>query len=169
MRECPEHCTACIPVPDIRLSLLPVLSVFAVPIVSPCLISWRPDGPDGRDGSLAPTCGARWIFRALTLWSYDQSFSVALDVAKALSKPVEYLMTLWPCPGTSAELLSAQVLRVLTADTPCLTEQRRRWAELREKLNSSCFAASVPLLSAPPSAPSNQAIREAIPNLPTQG
>ncbi|RPD77848.1 hypothetical protein L226DRAFT_504311 [Lentinus tigrinus ALCF2SS1-7] len=84
------------------------------------------------------------IERALTLWSYDQSLSVALDVAKALSKPVEYLMTLWPCP-----------------------EQRRRWEELRDKLNSSCFAASVPLLPAA-GAPSNPAIQEAITNLSTQ-
>ena len=38
-------------------------------------------------------------FRALTLWSYDQSLVLALDVAKALSQPVEYLMTLWPCGG----------------------------------------------------------------------
>ena len=37
--------------------------------------------------------------RALTLWSYDHSLVFALDVAKALSRPVEYLMTLWPCPG----------------------------------------------------------------------
>ena len=40
--------------------------------------------------------------RALTLWAYDHSLVLALDVAKALSRPVEYLMTLWPCPGERA-------------------------------------------------------------------
>ncbi|TBU28622.1 hypothetical protein BD311DRAFT_663142 [Dichomitus squalens] len=66
------------------------------------------------------------IERALTLWSYDQSLGFALDVAKTLSQPVEYLMTLWPC-----------------------AEQRRRWEDLQEKLNRSLFAATVPV---PPSA-----------------
>ncbi|KAI0822302.1 hypothetical protein BC628DRAFT_1327700 [Trametes gibbosa] len=70
------------------------------------------------------------IERALTLWAYDQTLSLALDVARALSRPVEYLMSLWPCP-----------------------EQRRRWEDLHEKLVNSCYAAGVPLsLSAPPPA-----------------
>lgn len=67
------------------------------------------------------------IERALTLWSYDRSLVFALDVAKALSRPVEYLMTLWPC-----------------------AEQRRRWESLQGKLNNSVFAAAVP---GPPSTP----------------
>ncbi|KAI1789635.1 hypothetical protein LXA43DRAFT_1152573, partial [Ganoderma leucocontextum] len=62
------------------------------------------------------------IERALTLWSYDRSLVFALDVAKALSQPVEYLMTLWPC-----------------------AEQRRRWEGLQGKLNNSVFAAAVPV------------------------
>ncbi len=74
----------------------PHIFPVAAPILSLCLILWRL----GPDGLLAPTCGVRWISRALSLWSYDRTLSVALDVAKTLSKPVEYLMTLWPCPGT---------------------------------------------------------------------
>ncbi|KAI9058380.1 hypothetical protein FKP32DRAFT_1581766 [Trametes sanguinea] len=62
------------------------------------------------------------IERSLTLWSYDRSLTLALEVAKALSRPVEYLMSLWPCP-----------------------EQRRRWEDLRKKLVSSCYAAGIPL------------------------
>ncbi|KAI0335882.1 hypothetical protein GY45DRAFT_1239777 [Cubamyces sp. BRFM 1775] len=65
--------------------------------------------------------------RALTLWSYDRSLSLALDVAKALSRPVQYLMSLWPCP-----------------------EQRRRWDDLHQKLISSCYAAGVPLTNQTP-------------------
>ncbi|KAH9854700.1 hypothetical protein C2E23DRAFT_726239 [Lenzites betulinus] len=68
------------------------------------------------------------IERALTLWAYDQTLSLALDVARALSRPVEYLMGLWPCP-----------------------EQRRRWEDLHTKLVSSCYAAGVPLSLSPPS------------------
>ncbi|KAI0372180.1 hypothetical protein BV20DRAFT_940530 [Pilatotrama ljubarskyi] len=76
------------------------------------------------------------IERALTLWSYDQSLTLALDVAKALSRPVEYLMGLWPCP-----------------------EQRRRWDDLHRKLVNSCCAAGVPLTSsASPSAPPIQEV-----------
>ncbi|KAI0712149.1 hypothetical protein C8Q76DRAFT_622567 [Earliella scabrosa] len=82
------------------------------------------------------------IERALTLWAHDRSLALALDVAKALSKPVEYLMALWPC-----------------------AEQRRRWEELQDKLNHSCFAASVALPS-PVSAP--RAIQDG-PVLPPQG
>ncbi|KAI0670759.1 hypothetical protein C8Q78DRAFT_1069506 [Trametes maxima] len=70
------------------------------------------------------------IERALTLWSYDRSLSLALDVAKALSRPVEYLMSLWPCP-----------------------EQRRRWNDLHKKLASSCYAAGNPLSLSPSPAP----------------
>ncbi|RDX53272.1 hypothetical protein OH76DRAFT_1343377 [Lentinus brumalis] len=83
------------------------------------------------------------IERALSLWSYDRTLSVALDVAKTLSKPVEYLMTLWPCP-----------------------EQRRRWDDLRERLNSSCYAASVPLL--PANGEPSDPVIPAMPNHPTQ-
>ncbi|KAH9922814.1 uncharacterized protein BXZ73DRAFT_91534 [Epithele typhae] len=64
------------------------------------------------------------IERALRLWAYDRSLVLSLEVAKALSRPVQYLMTLWPCP-----------------------EQQRRWSDLRDKLNGSCYAASVPGLS----------------------
>ncbi|KAI0632142.1 hypothetical protein C8Q77DRAFT_1060620 [Trametes polyzona] len=76
------------------------------------------------------------IERALTLWNYDQTLSLALDVARALSRPVEYLMGLWPCP-----------------------EQRRRWEDLRQKLASSCYAAGVPLSPSDP-APSSMPIQE---------
>lgn len=38
--------------------------------------------------------------RALLLWSCDHSLTVALDVSKALLGPIEYLMSMWPCPGT---------------------------------------------------------------------
>ncbi|KAL7279934.1 hypothetical protein ACG7TL_006345 [Trametes sanguinea] len=75
------------------------------------------------------------IERSLTLWSYDRSLTLALDVAKALSRPVEYLMSLWPCP-----------------------EQRRRWEDLRKKLVSSCYAAGVPLSPSSAAAPQIQEI-----------
>lgn len=39
------------------------------------------------------------IFRALTLWSTDNSLFVALEVGKAIVGPIEYLMTLFPCDG----------------------------------------------------------------------
>ncbi|KAI8969630.1 hypothetical protein BD414DRAFT_502930 [Trametes punicea] len=75
------------------------------------------------------------IERALTLWSYDQSLSLALDVAQALSRPVEYLMSLWPCP-----------------------EQRRRWDDLHKKLVNSCYVAARPLPSPSAAVPHVQEI-----------
>ncbi|KAI0917327.1 hypothetical protein AcW1_007456 [Taiwanofungus camphoratus] len=51
------------------------------------------------------------ISRILTLWSSDNSLSVAWDACKASLRPVDYLMALWPC-----------------------TEQRRRFGELQKKL-----------------------------------
>lgn len=39
------------------------------------------------------------IFRALTSWSLDDSLLVALDVGKAITTPIEYLMSLFPCDG----------------------------------------------------------------------
>ncbi|KAJ8501969.1 hypothetical protein ONZ51_g330 [Trametes cubensis] len=77
---------------------------------------------DAPRDSLVPTRAQRNGSRSLTLWSYDRSLSLALDVAKALSRPVQYLMSLWPCP-----------------------EQRRRWEDLHQKLISSCYAAGIPL------------------------
>ncbi|KAI0771263.1 hypothetical protein BD413DRAFT_476321 [Trametes elegans] len=82
------------------------------------------------------------IERSLTLWSYDQSLTLALDVARALSRPVEYLMTLWPCP-----------------------EQARRWEDLYKKLVSSCYAAGLPLASSVPSTPPPF---QEVPSIPTQ-
>ena len=39
------------------------------------------------------------IYRALTLWSTDNSLLVALEVGKAIIVPIEYLMSLFPCDG----------------------------------------------------------------------
>lgn len=41
----------------------------------------------------------RVAFRALLLWSCDQTLTVALEVSKALLGPIEYLMSMWPCAG----------------------------------------------------------------------
>lgn len=41
------------------------------------------------------------FLRALLLWSCDRSLTVALEVSKALLGPIEYLMSMWPCPGES--------------------------------------------------------------------
>ncbi|KAH9993709.1 hypothetical protein BJV74DRAFT_770667 [Russula compacta] len=40
------------------------------------------------------------ILRALTLWEHDNSLTIALDVCKAFLEPIEYLITLYPGPGT---------------------------------------------------------------------
>ena len=48
----------------------------------------------------------------MTLWAHDRSLALALDVARALSKPVEYLMALWPCAGEVYETLLVVVVVV---------------------------------------------------------
>lgn len=60
--------------------------------------------------------------RALTLWAYDQTLSLALDVARALSRPVEYLMNLWPCPGEFADCRRGCVWRAHPGLPFCRTE-----------------------------------------------
>lgn len=86
----PPHTFACLMFESHSLGL----SNTAMLILAACLIL-------GHTIPLAvPTRHGRFVYkRALTLWSYDQTLSIALDVAKALSRPVEWLMALWPCPG----------------------------------------------------------------------
>ncbi|KAF8967057.1 hypothetical protein BDZ97DRAFT_1804957 [Flammula alnicola] len=60
------------------------------------------------------------IHRALALWEYDNSLSIALQVCKALMPGIDYLTALWPCP-----------------------EQRRRYELLREKVATSCYNAGL--------------------------
>ncbi len=40
------------------------------------------------------------IMRALGLWHADRSLTVALEVAKAFAPCVEFMMLIWPSPGT---------------------------------------------------------------------
>ncbi len=40
------------------------------------------------------------IMRALGLWHADRSLTVALEVAKAFAPCVEFMMMIWPSPGT---------------------------------------------------------------------
>jgi len=61
------------------------------------------------------------ISRALTLWGYDQTLVVALELSKNLLAPIEYLMALWPC-----------------------AEQQRRFHELRNEVAQACHIAGVP-------------------------
>ncbi|KAH7885280.1 hypothetical protein F5I97DRAFT_1884201 [Phlebopus sp. FC_14] len=48
------------------------------------------------------------ITRALSLWQYDNSLTLALDVCLVFFKPIDYLSVLWPC---EAQTHSAEVLR----------------------------------------------------------
>lgn len=68
------------------------------------------------------------ISRALTLWRYDQTLVVALELSKNLLAPIEYLMSLWPC-----------------------AEQQRRFHDLRSEVTQACHIARVP----PPSSSSH--------------
>ncbi|KAL4250671.1 hypothetical protein ABKN59_005386 [Abortiporus biennis] len=68
------------------------------------------------------------VSRALTLWTCDRSLTVALEMSKTLVGPIEYLMSLWPCP-----------------------EQQRRFQDLRVSLTNACYAAGM----APPPPPSH--------------
>ncbi|KDQ62535.1 hypothetical protein JAAARDRAFT_189840 [Jaapia argillacea MUCL 33604] len=61
------------------------------------------------------------VARILSLWSCDHSFTDALDVAKALLMPIDYLTALWPCK-----------------------EQRNRYQTLREQLTNACYMAGLP-------------------------
>ncbi|OCH85582.1 hypothetical protein OBBRIDRAFT_858538 [Obba rivulosa] len=61
------------------------------------------------------------ISRSLTLWRCDQTLTLALDVAIMLLAPVNYLMTVWPCP-----------------------EQRRRYHTLHSRLVDACRVAGLP-------------------------
>ncbi|KIP08090.1 hypothetical protein PHLGIDRAFT_29730 [Phlebiopsis gigantea 11061_1 CR5-6] len=61
------------------------------------------------------------VSRALLLWSCDRSLTVALEVAKALLDPIEYLSSMWPC-----------------------ADQRKRYRELRANLDRACYAARIP-------------------------
>lgn len=61
------------------------------------------------------------VSRALLLWSCDRSLTVALEVAKALLDPIEYLSSMWPC-----------------------ADQRKRYRELRANLDRACYAAGIP-------------------------
>ena len=84
-------------VPDCVPHLYAFFFVTAGHVGAACLGSLSSDPKWARTSHVRCCAGA---FRALTLWSYDQSLVFALDVAKALSQPVEYLMALWPCAGT---------------------------------------------------------------------
>ncbi|EKM49512.1 uncharacterized protein PHACADRAFT_265028 [Phanerochaete carnosa HHB-10118-sp] len=70
------------------------------------------------------------VSRALLLWSCDHSLIVALEVAKALLDPIEYLMSMWPCP-----------------------DQRKRYGEIRTTLDRACYAAGIPPPSPGPQHP----------------
>jgi hypothetical protein len=61
------------------------------------------------------------ISRALTLWSMDNSLLVALDVGKAITTPIEYLMSLFPCDGAlSVVSATGRVLTWPPSPTRCL-------------------------------------------------
>ncbi|KAJ7108623.1 hypothetical protein C8R44DRAFT_636323 [Mycena epipterygia] len=62
------------------------------------------------------------VSRGLTLWQYDNSLTVALDVCKNLLAPIDYLTALWPC-----------------------AEQRYRYESLRDRLRDACDIARVAL------------------------
>ncbi|THH01910.1 hypothetical protein EW026_g884 [Hermanssonia centrifuga] len=61
------------------------------------------------------------VNRALLLWSCDNTLTIALDVSKALLGPIEYMMSMWPCP-----------------------EQQKRYQDLRANLSNACYLAGVP-------------------------
>ncbi|OBZ70894.1 hypothetical protein A0H81_09169 [Grifola frondosa] len=61
------------------------------------------------------------ITRCLTLWSYNSTLTLALDVAKSFLICTEHLMAIWPCPA-----------------------QYRRYKILHERLTPACYAAGVP-------------------------
>lgn len=84
------------------------------------------------------------INRALSLWTSDRTLTVALEVSKALLAPIDHLTALWPCPGEYFLLFSAHDVNMK------YTEQRLRYADLREQLDQACLIAG---LSLPP--PSN--------------
>lgn len=62
------------------------------------------------------------VLSAMTLWQYDNSLTIALDVCKAFLPAIDYLTTLWPC-----------------------SEQRRRYDGLRERLSRACHIAGLAL------------------------
>ncbi|KAM6494149.1 hypothetical protein JOM56_010510 [Amanita muscaria] len=76
------------------------------------------------------------INRAMTLWEYDNSLLPALDVCKALVTAVDYLSSLWPCPGTLIP-----VLRHAPGFT--FLDQRKRYENLRQKVDNACHMAGV--------------------------
>jgi hypothetical protein len=57
---------------------------------------------------------------ALSLWQYDNSLTIALDVCKAFLPAIDYLTTLWPC-----------------------SDQRRKYDGLRERLGRACSIAGL--------------------------
>ncbi|OBZ70893.1 hypothetical protein A0H81_09168 [Grifola frondosa] len=63
--------------------------------------------------------------RCLTLWSYDSTLTLALDVAKSFLTSAEHLMAVWPCPA-----------------------QYRPYKVLHERLTTACYTAG---MSPPPS------------------
>ncbi|KAJ7189857.1 hypothetical protein GGX14DRAFT_484326 [Mycena pura] len=73
------------------------------------------------------------VSRGLTLWHYDKTLTIALDVCKNLLAPIDYLSALWPCAGNKF-----RVLRLT---------QRERYQALRERLREACDIAQV---STPP-------------------
>jgi hypothetical protein len=52
------------------------------------------------------------MYRALTSWSLDNSLLIALDVGKAMTVPIEYLMSLFPCDG--ALFIASATSEILT-------------------------------------------------------
>ncbi|OBZ71009.1 hypothetical protein A0H81_09136 [Grifola frondosa] len=61
------------------------------------------------------------ITRSLTLWSYNTTLAIALDVAKSFLTSAEHLMAIWPCSA-----------------------QYRRYKILHERLTAACYTAGVP-------------------------
>jgi len=59
------------------------------------------------------------VSRALTLWSFDNSLTIALDVSKAFLEPIEFLTSIWPCQ-----------------------EQRARYEHLVERVRLACLTAN---------------------------
>ncbi|KAK0487403.1 hypothetical protein IW261DRAFT_1447708 [Armillaria novae-zelandiae] len=60
------------------------------------------------------------VLSALSLWQYDNSLTIALDVCKAFLPAIDYLTTLWPC-----------------------SDQRRKYDGLRERLGRACSIAGL--------------------------
>jgi hypothetical protein len=80
------------------------------------------------------------LLSALTLWEQDHSLTIALDVCNVFLKPIEYLITFYPGPGT-CHISYFPLINPASPAYLCVPGQQKRLDELRRRILAAQDAA----------------------------